>query len=95
MIAARSGSRRGRSRRGRRIGLLDFWQNLMDDTYDFVDDAIDRVRDDDDDLEDEVDELREAVAAMNAKLDRLLSQQTAALDVREASTSKPMAKTPA
>ena len=68
----------------------------MDDTYDFVDDALDRVRDDDD-LEDEVEELREAVAAMNAKLDRLLSQQgtTAALDVREGSTTKPMAKTPA
>lgn len=90
----RSGSRRSRSRRGRRIGLLDFWQNLMDDTYDFVDDTLDRVRDDDyDDLEDEVEELREAVAAMNAKLDRLLSQQ--ALDVREGSTAKPMAKTPA
>jgi hypothetical protein len=65
----------------------------MDDTYDFVDDALDRVRDDDDDLEDEVEELREAVVAMNAKLDRLLSQQ--ALDVREASPGKPMAKTPA
>ena len=90
----RSGSRRGRSRRSRRIGLLDFWQNLMDDTYDFVDDSLDRVRDDDyDDLEDEVEELREVVAAMNAKLDRLLSQQ--ALDVREGSTTKPMAKTPA
>ena len=89
----RSGSRRSRSRRGRRIGLLDFWQNLIDDTYDFVDDALDRVRDDDDDLEDEVEELREAVAAMNAKLDRLLSQQ--ALDVREGSPTKPVAKTPA
>ena len=92
----RSGSRRSRSRRGRRIGLLDFWQNLMDDTYDFVDDTLDRVRDDDD-LEDEVKELREAVAAMNAKLDRLLSQQTAtgALDVREGSTTKPLTKTSA
>jgi hypothetical protein len=69
----------------------------MDDTYDFVDDALDRVRDDDDDLEDEVEELREAVSAMNAKLDRLLSQQatTANLDVREGSSTKPMAKTPA
>ena len=72
----RTGSRRGRNRRGGRIGLLDFWQNIMDDTYDFFDDTIDRVRDDDrDDLEDEVEELREVVAAMNAKLDRLLTQQ--------------------
>jgi hypothetical protein len=89
----RSGSsRRGRNRRGRRIGLLDFWQNLMDDTYDFVDDTIDRVRDDDwDDLEDEVDELREVVAAMNAKLDRLLTQQGTA-DLREGSSTKAAAK---
>ena len=36
----RSGSRRGRSRRGRRTGLLDFWQNIMDDTYDFFDDTM-------------------------------------------------------
>ena len=92
----RSGSRRRGSRRGRRIGLLDFWQNLMDDTYDFVDDAIDRVRDDDwDDLEDEVEELKEAVAAINAKIDRLLAQSTSsALDVRETSV-KPVAKTTA
>lgn len=48
----------------------------MDDTYDCFDDAMDRVRDDDrDDLEDEVEELRQVVAAMNAKLDRLLTQQ--------------------
>ena len=67
----------------------------MDDTYDFVDDTLDRVRDDDDDdLEDEVEELREAVAAMNAKLDRLLSPPRR-LDVREGSTTKPMAKTSA
>ena len=92
----RSGSsRRGRNRRGRRIGLLDFWQNLMDDTYDFVDDTIDRVRDDDwDDLEDEVEELREVVAAMNAKLDRLLTQQ-GATNLREGSGTKPVAKTTA
>ena len=88
----RSGSSRRGRRRGRRIGVLDFWQNLMDDTYDFVDDAIDRVRDDDwDDLEDDVDELREAVAAINAKLDRLIS--SGALDVREGATTKPLAKT--
>jgi hypothetical protein len=83
---------RGR-RRGRRTGLLDFWQNIMDDTYDFLDDTIDRVRDDDwDDLEDDVDELREAVAALNAKLDRLLAQGTT--DVRD-TTPKPVAKTTA
>jgi hypothetical protein len=88
----RSSSRRSRSRRGRRIGVLDFWQNLMDDTYDFVDDTLDRVRDDDyDDLEDEVDDLREAVAAINAKIDRLLATQ--GLDAREGSSTKPMAKT--
>ena len=87
----RSGSRNGRSRRGRRTGLLDFWQNIMDDTYDFFDDTIDRVRDDDDvDLEDEVDELKEAVAALGAKLDRLLAQ---GVDVREA--PKAVAKTTA
>ncbi|HVW35064.1 MAG TPA: hypothetical protein VHL53_21200 [Acidimicrobiia bacterium] len=88
----RSGSSRRGRRRGRRIGLLDFWQNLMDDTYDFVDDAIDRVRDDDwDDLEDDVDELREAVAAINAKLDRLLT--SGALDVRESTGGKTATKT--
>ena len=92
----RRDSGRGRSRRGRRTGLLDFWQNIMDDTYDLFDDAIDRVRDDDwDDLEDEVDELREAIAAINAKVDRLLAQtQTPGLDVREG-TTKPTTKTPA
>ena len=88
--------RRRRGRRGRRVGLLDFWQNLMDDTMDFIDDSIDRVRDDDwDDLEDEVDELREAIAAINAKVDQLLAQTPSpGLDVREGS-AKPAAKTPA
>jgi hypothetical protein len=75
------------------MGLLDLWQNLMDDTYDFVDDTLDRVRDDDyDDLEDEVDDLRTAVAAINAKIDQLLATQ--ALDVREGS-AKALAKTSA
>src|SRR4051794_35085309 len=87
----RSDSGRHRSRRGRRTGLLDFWQNIMDDTYDLFDDAIDRVRDDDwDALGDEVEELREGVAAINAKLDRLLPQPPAlGLDVREGSSTKP------
>ena len=89
----RTGTGRGR-RRGRRTGLLDFWQNIMDDTYDFFDDTLDRVRDDDwDDLEDEVDDLREAVAAINAKVDRLLAAQS--LDMREGSTTKAPTKTPA
>jgi polyhydroxyalkanoate synthesis regulator phasin len=65
----------------------------MDDTYDLLDDTLDRVRDDDyDDLEDEVEELKEAVAAINAKIDRLLAQGS--LDVREGSTTKPAMKTP-
>jgi len=76
-------NRRNRSRRrGRRIGLLDYWQNLLDDTYDFVDDTIDRVRDDDEDLEDDVADLKEAVLALNTKLDQLIARQ-AAVDVRE------------
>jgi hypothetical protein len=80
-------SRTGRSRRGRRTGLLDFWQNLIDDTYDFVDDGLDRIRDNDgDDLDSDVEELKEAVAALNAKLDRLLAQ--------DAVQSRPV-KTPA
>jgi hypothetical protein len=93
--------RPGRSRRGRRVGLLDFWQNVMDDAYDFFDDTIDRVRDDDsDDLEDEVEELRETVAALHAKLDRLLNQTQgqgapSAVDVRESAPTKPAAKTSA
>ena len=90
------GDSRRCSRRGRRLGLLDFWQNIMDDTYDFIDDSIDRVRDDDwDDLEDEVDELREAIAAINAKVDRLLAQSTGPGDGREGSSTKPVAKTTA
>ena len=93
----RSGSRNGRSRRGRRTGLLDFWQNIMDDTKDFMDDTLDRVRDDDyDDIEDEVQELKEAVAALSNKLDRLLAQgATSALDVREGATKPIPAKTTA
>jgi hypothetical protein len=72
-----------------------------DDAYDLFDDTIDRVRDDDwDDLEDEVEELRETVAALHAKLDRLLSQTQgpgapSAVDVREAAPTKPAAKTTA
>ena len=65
---------------------MDFWQNLIDDTYDFVDDTLDRARDDDwDDLEDDVEELREAVAALSHKLDLLLQQGGRVADVRGSS----------
>ena len=88
-------NRRSRSRRrGRRIGLLDYFQNLMDDTYDFVDDSLDRVRDDDEDLEDDVADLKEAVLALNTKLDQLIAQQTTKnVDVRQATPAT--TKTPA
>ena len=66
-----------RRKRGRRMGILDWWQSVLDETKDFVDDTIDRARDDDDDdLEDDVDELKQAVAQLNAKLDRLLVAQS-------------------
>jgi NAD(P)H-dependent FMN reductase len=62
-------------RRSKRKGVLDWWQNVLDETKDLVDDTIDRVRDDDgdDDLADDIDELKQAVAELNAKLDRLAS----------------------
>lgn len=68
-------AKRRRGTRGRRMDVLDWWQNVLDETKDFVDDSIDRIRDDDDDddLEDEVAGLKEAVAQLNAKLDRLLA----------------------
>ena len=67
------------ARRGKRKDVLDWWQTVLDETKDFVDDSIDRIRDDDDDddeIEDEIRELKQAVAALNAKLDRLMSEQT-------------------
>ena len=66
-------------RRGARRGVLDWWQTVLDETKDLVDDSIDRVRDDerDDDVADDIDELKQAVAALNAKLDRLASERTA------------------
>lgn len=65
-------------RRGKRTGVLDFWQNILDDTKDFVDDSMDRVRDDDrdDELSDDIDELKQAVADLNAKLDRLATERS-------------------
>ncbi|MGH9038867.1 MAG: hypothetical protein ACRDZ3_01415 [Acidimicrobiia bacterium] len=68
---------RRKRRSGRRMGVLDFCQNLMDDTKDFMDDSIDRIRDDDrdDDLSDDVDELKQAIADLNAKLDQLAARK--------------------
>jgi uncharacterized protein YceH (UPF0502 family) len=66
-----------RRRRGRRTNLLDLWQNVLDDTKDFVDDSVDRIRDDDYDgdvdLRDDIEELRKAVAALNTRLDGLVT----------------------
>lgn len=91
-MAERRSSRRRNGRRGRRIGLLDFTQNLLDDTKDFVDDSIDRVRDDDrDDIDDDVEELQQAVAALNSKLDLLLAQSGVA-DVRTDTPSRSPSK---
>ncbi len=65
----------------------------MDDTKDFVDDSIDRVRDDDwDDIEDDVEELQQAIAALNTKLDLLLTQSGAVADVRETDTAAAKSK---
>lgn len=61
-------------RRGKRKGVLDWWQTVFDETKDFIDDSIDRLRDDDDDddeLADDINELKRAVADLNAKLDKL------------------------
>ena len=65
-----------RRRRSGRMDVLDWWQNIMDETKDFLDDTIDRVRDDDDDdeLADEVHDLKKAIAGLNAKLDQLISE---------------------
>jgi hypothetical protein len=65
-------------RRGKRKGVLDWWQTVLDETKDLVDDSIDRIRDDDDDedLAGDIDELKQAVADLNAKLDKLVSERT-------------------
>jgi hypothetical protein len=65
-------------RRGTRTGVLDWWQTVLDETKDLVDDGIDRLRDDDDDrgeLGTDIDDLKKAVAELNAKLDRLVSER--------------------
>jgi hypothetical protein len=67
------------ARRGKKTGVLDWWQTVFDETKDLLDDTIDRVRDDDDDdddeLSEEVHDLKKAVADLNAKLDRLISER--------------------
>lgn len=64
-------------RRGSKTGVLDWWQTVFDETKDLLDDTIDRVRDDDDDdeLADEVQDLKKAVADLNSKLDRLITER--------------------
>ena len=68
-------------RRGTRTGVLDWWQTVLDETKDLVDDSLDRLRDDDDDdrerdgLHGDIDDLKRAVAELNAKLDRLVSER--------------------
>ena len=64
-----------RRRKSGRMDILDWWQNIMDETKDLLDDTIDRVRDDDDDddLADEVADLKKAIAGLNAKLDQLIA----------------------
>jgi hypothetical protein len=66
------------ARRSKKTGVLDWWQTVFDETKDLIDDTIDRVRDDDDDddeLSDEVHDLKKAVADLNSKLDRLISER--------------------
>ena len=61
-------------RRSARKGVLDWWQNVLDETKDLVDDGIDRLRDDDDgddELHSDISDLKKAVAELNAKLDRI------------------------
>ncbi|HLF40415.1 MAG TPA: hypothetical protein VI854_02960 [Acidimicrobiia bacterium] len=68
-------------RRGKKTGVLDWWQTVLDETKELVDDSIDRLRDDDDDddkeLAGEIHDLKQAVADLNAKLDRLTAERGA------------------
>jgi hypothetical protein len=61
------------ARRGKRKGILDWWQTVLDETKDLVDDSIDRFRDDDDDddLAKEVADLKRSIVDLSAKLDAL------------------------
>ena len=67
-------------RRSAKKGVLDWWQTVLDETKDLIDDGIDRIRDDDDDedLEKQVAELKRSLVDINAKLDALAAQKTAA-----------------
>ena len=62
------------ARKSRRKGVLDWWQNIIDETKDLVDDGIDRLRDDDEDderLSKEVHDLKRSIIDLTAKLDAL------------------------
>jgi gas vesicle protein len=67
------------AKRGKKTGILDWWQTVVDETKDLVDDTIDRIRDDDEDegLHDEIKDLKKAVAELNAKLDLLATERLA------------------
>ena len=68
------------ARRSKRKGILDWWQNVMDETKDLIDDGIDRMRDDDDDddLAKEVGDLKRSIVDLSAKLDALAATKPAA-----------------
>ena len=68
------------ARSSKRKNVLDWWQTVLDETKDLIDDGIDRIRDDDDDedLEKQVAELKRSLVDINAKLDALAAQKTAA-----------------
>jgi len=62
------------ARRTRRKNMLDWMQNILDETKDLMDDGIDRLRDDDDDddrLTKEVHDLKRTIVDLSAKLDAL------------------------
>jgi hypothetical protein len=62
------------ARRNRRKGVLDWMQNILDETKDLIDDGIDRLRDDDDDddrLAKDVHDLKRSIVDLSAKLDAL------------------------
>ena len=68
------------ARSSKRKNILDWWQTVLDETKDLIDDGLDRIRDDDDDedLEKQVAELKRSLVDINAKLDALAAQKTAA-----------------
>jgi hypothetical protein len=69
------------ARRSKRKNVLDWWQNVLDETKDLIDDGIDRLRDDDDDeerLSKEVHDLKRSIVDLSAKLDALQAASTPA-----------------